>query len=67
MKQSFLKQTKIFFYGMSTTVKEINKRYKKPRIKMTKSTSLALLMLRLYLFALIALMLFKFITLVYGH
>ena len=44
-------------------IKEINRRYATPRIKMTKWTKFALFMLRVYLVFLIAILLYKFITL----
>ncbi len=42
--------------------REINEKYRTPRIKTTKAVSIALLMLRLYLFLLIGILFFKFIT-----
>ena len=43
-------------------VREINKRYKRPGIEMSKGVKFSLLMLRLYLFTLIGLSVYKFIT-----
>jgi hypothetical protein len=51
------------FRGFFTAVQDVNKKYKKPQIKMTRMVSFSLLMLRLYLFFMIAILLFKFITL----
>ena len=45
------------------TIKEINKKYSKPKIKMTKSVSYALFFLRIYLLILVGLLFYKFITL----
>lgn len=43
-------------------VREINRRYAKPRIRMSRSVKFALLMLRLYLFFLVGLLVFRLIT-----
>ncbi|VVB54047.1 Uncharacterised protein [uncultured archaeon] len=43
---------------------EINRKYATPRIKITPLVSFSLLMLRLYLLFLVALLFYKFITLV---
>ncbi len=43
-------------------IHEINRKYAKPRIKMSRSVKLALLMLRLYLFFLVGLLVFRLIT-----
>ena len=45
-------------------MREINKKYEKPRIKMTPWVKLALLCLRLYLVALVLILGYKFFTLV---
>ena len=45
-------------------IREINKKYKNPRIKMTRWVSIALLGLRLYLILLVIILVYKFITLV---
>ncbi len=45
-------------------VGEINRKYAKPRIKMTPAVKLALLVLRLYLIILVLILAYKFITLV---
>ena len=44
-------------------IREINKRYSKPRIKLSKGTRVALLSLRLYLITLVILLDYKFYTL----
>ena len=46
-----------------STIREINNKYREPRIKITPGVRFALVALRVYLFVLIAIMLFKFITL----
>lgn len=45
-------------------IREINRRYAKPRIKLSRGTRVALLTLRLYLITLVALLVYKFITVV---
>ena len=52
------------FNDFAAAIREINEKYKTPRIKMTRMVSISLLMLRLYLLGMIALLLFKFISLV---
>jgi hypothetical protein len=53
-----------FFSEFFDKVNEINKRYAKPRIKMTPLVSACLLVLRLYLIFLVILLGYKFVTLV---
>ena len=43
-------------------IREINRRYSKPRIKMSKGVRFALLMLRLYLIFLVLILAYKFAT-----
>jgi hypothetical protein len=43
---------------------EINSRYRKPRIEMSGAVRTSLLMLRVYLLALVALMIYKFVLIV---
>ena len=52
------------FEDFAAKVREINKKYEKPRIKMTPWVKLALLCLRLYLVALVLILGYKFFTLV---
>ncbi len=52
------------FRDFARAIHEINEKYKTPRIKMTRMVSLSLLMLRLYLLAMVLLLLYKFITLI---
>lgn len=49
------------------TVREINRKYHTPRIKMTKWVKLSLLLLRLYLIVLVLILVYKFLTLVTGQ
>ncbi len=52
------------FENSYAKIREINKKYEKPGIEMSKGVKISLLLLRLYLFTLIGLSLYKFITLV---
>jgi len=45
-------------------IREINHRYRKPRIEMSAGVRASLLALRLYLLFLISLMAYKFVTLI---
>jgi hypothetical protein len=45
-------------------IKEINSRYREPRIEMSGAVRVSLIALRLYLFVLVALMVYKFVLLV---
>jgi hypothetical protein len=44
-------------------IREINRRYARPRIKLSRGTRIALLALRLYLITLVILLAYKFFTL----
>ena len=43
-------------------IREINQRYGKPKIEMSKGVKFSLAVLRIYLFVLVLLMIYKFIT-----
>jgi hypothetical protein len=45
-------------------IREINEKYAKPRVKMTRGVAVALFMLRLYLILLVGILIIKFITMV---
>lgn len=45
-------------------IREINFRYRTPRIQMSRGVRVSLMALRLYLFALVGLMIYKFVLLV---
>ena len=47
-------------------ITEINRKYATPRIKMTPMVRLILLLLRIYLLLLVAILVYKFITIVAG-
>ncbi|VVB91706.1 Uncharacterised protein [uncultured archaeon] len=42
-------------------IKEINRKYSTPRIKMTRAVKIALFMLRLYLIILVLILVYKFL------
>jgi hypothetical protein len=50
-------------HGWTGKIREINKKYEKPRIKMSRGVKIALLFLRLYLILLVVLLGYKFWTL----
>ncbi len=60
---------KIFniFRGFFTAVRDVNRKYKQPHIRMTRTISFALFMLRLYLFFIVAILLYKFISIATGR
>ena len=45
-------------------IREINKRFNRPHVKMTRGVRFALLMLRIYLLLLLGILFFKFFTLI---
>jgi hypothetical protein len=45
-------------------IREINQRYAKPKIEMSRGVSFSLAVLRIYLFLLVILMIYKFITVI---
>jgi hypothetical protein len=59
-----LNNIKEFFDRRFSVISEINRKYRKPRIAMNPLTRFALLMLRIYLLFLVAILLYKFITIV---
>ena len=48
-------------------IRDINEKYKTPRIKTTRMVSISLLFLRIYLIGTLLLLVYKFITVVTGH
>lgn len=61
-----IKRTLSRFLGFFAAVKEINEKYKTPRIKMTRMVKISLIALRLYLIFMIAILLYKFILVAFG-
>jgi len=55
-----------FFRITLANVREINKRYVKPEIEMSRWVKFALLSLRCYLILLVGLLLYKFISILRG-
>jgi hypothetical protein len=53
-----------WFKGRFSKIREINRKYDKPRVKMTKGVKVALFMLRLYLILLVGVLVLKFISMV---
>ena len=58
-----MKALKDFF----AKIREINARYRQPRIEMSGAVRASLLALRLYLIALVGLMIYKFVLLAMGR
>ncbi len=52
------------YRSLASQIKEINARYSKPNIQMTPLVRICLLFLRFYLFLLMGLLIYKFITVV---
>ncbi len=52
------------FRNLYAKISEINARYREPRIEMSGAVRMSLLALRIYLIALVALMVYKFATIV---
>ncbi len=50
--------------GRFGRIREINRKYDRPRVKMTRGVKIALFMLRLYLILLVGILVVKFISLV---
>jgi hypothetical protein len=55
------------FRDLIQEIREINEKYKTPRIKTTRMVSISLLLLRIYLIGMLLLLLYKFITVVAVH
>jgi hypothetical protein len=52
------------FRDFFEAIRDINRKYRTPRLKMTPMVNISLLMLRIYLLGMIVLLMYKFITLV---
>jgi hypothetical protein len=55
------------FRDLFQAIRDINTKYKTPRIKTTRMVSLSLLLLRIYLIGMLILLLYKFISVVTVH
>jgi len=64
IKSPFPKKVMNVLTSQFRIIREINKKYAKPRIKMTKWVKIALLGIRLYLIVLVIILVYKFITMV---
>lgn len=53
--------------GLARVIRETNRKYRTPRIKMTPMVRVSLLLLRAYLIGMILLLIYKFVTVVTGH
>jgi hypothetical protein len=53
--------------GLANVIRETNRKYRTPRIKMTPMVRLSLLLLRAYLIGMILLLIYKFVTVVAGR
>jgi hypothetical protein len=53
-----------FFARRFEKITEINRKYRTPRIAMTRMTRIALLLLRIYLLFLVAILFYKFFTII---
>lgn len=60
------RRTLLKFMGFFDAVREINEKYKYPRLKMTKLIKFSLLALRLYLLFMVLILLYKFILIATG-
>lgn len=54
------------FHDFLGAIREINEKYKHPRIKMTPMVNFSLVMLRLYLIGMLLLLAYKFISTIHG-
>lgn len=52
------------FRGWTDKIHEINKKYEKPRITMSRGVKIALLFLRVYLILLVLILGYKFLTMI---
>jgi hypothetical protein len=55
------------FRDFIQAIRDINEKYRTPRIKTTRMVSISLLMLRIYLLGMLLLLLYKFISIVTVH
>lgn len=64
IKQFFQSRIRNFFQSRFHKIHEINARYAVPRMHTSKAVSLSLIFLRVYLLFLVALLFYKFFTLI---
>ena len=63
---SFVYGARALIADMAEEIRSINRRYSNPRLKTSPAVGLALLALRIYLLLLVALLAYKFVTVVAG-
>jgi hypothetical protein len=61
-----IKHSIMHFLGIFDAIGRINEKYKHPKIQMTPMVRISLLALRLYLFFILAILLYKFISVAVG-
>jgi hypothetical protein len=52
--------------GLFARIREINRKYHTPQVKMTRGVRIALFLLRIYLLLLVGILFFKFFTVLAG-
>ena len=62
-----IKQAFNRIFGFFDGIRQINDRYKTPRLKMTPLVRFSMLFLRVYLIFMIAILMYKFISVALGH
>ncbi len=67
MSQALTEQMKGMLHQWLDTIREINAKYAKPKIKMTRGVAISLFLLRLYLIVLVVLLIYKFYTVAQGQ
>jgi len=55
------------FRDFIQAIRDINEKYKTPRIKTTRLVSFSLLLLRIYLIGMLLLLVYKFISVITAH
>ena len=55
------------FRDFIQAIRDINEKYKTPRVKTTRLVSFSLLLLRIYLIGMLLLLVYKFISVITGH
>lgn len=65
-REGFLGWLGGFWVRRFSRIREINRKYAVPQVKMSRSVRVALLLLRIYLLLLVGILFFKFFTLLAG-
>jgi hypothetical protein len=61
---NLIEQFKTTMHHQIDSIRDINRKYKTPRLKMTRGVKLSLLGIRIYLIILLSILLYRFITLI---